>query len=99
MDCNLTFSVKFGSNNVQIVTDGPAYIHCDKWDEDYEVEKTTPNMMMKNVIIGTRYVEKGSPFLPYLAFVSNSYNLSTLGEFFGVATLSSSALNPGISLM
>eukprot|EP00027_Filamoeba_sp_ATCC50430_P009187 CAMPEP_0168561338 /NCGR_PEP_ID=MMETSP0413-20121227/11542_1 /TAXON_ID=136452 /ORGANISM="Filamoeba nolandi, Strain NC-AS-23-1" /LENGTH=767 /DNA_ID=CAMNT_0008592703 /DNA_START=91 /DNA_END=2394 /DNA_ORIENTATION=- len=54
--CNLSFGVRFGGNYVSIVTDGAAYITCDKYGEQYELPRRTPDMVIKNVVWGTKRI-------------------------------------------
>eukprot|EP01119_Soliformovum_irregulare_P013605 TRINITY_DN3640_c0_g1_i1.p1 TRINITY_DN3640_c0_g1~~TRINITY_DN3640_c0_g1_i1.p1 ORF type:complete len:731 (+),score=236.41 TRINITY_DN3640_c0_g1_i1:64-2256(+) len=54
--CNLSFGVKFGRNSVSVVTEGSAVLNCEKLGETYEIAKRTPDMVVKNVIIGTKKI-------------------------------------------
>jgi len=54
LECNISFGVKFGSNLVTIVTEGNGFINVDKRNEQYELVRKTPGMVIKNVIWGTR---------------------------------------------
>jgi hypothetical protein len=53
---NVSFGVKFGGNYVSIVTEGSAVITCSKFKEQYEIAKRTPDMVVKNVIFGTKRI-------------------------------------------
>eukprot|EP01118_Nematostelium_gracile_P019133 TRINITY_DN874_c0_g1_i1.p1 TRINITY_DN874_c0_g1~~TRINITY_DN874_c0_g1_i1.p1 ORF type:complete len:733 (+),score=187.36 TRINITY_DN874_c0_g1_i1:91-2289(+) len=53
---NVTFGVKFGGNYVSIVTEGPATLNIGKWKEQYEVAKRTPDMVVRNVVWGTKRI-------------------------------------------
>jgi hypothetical protein len=55
-ECNLSFGVKFGGNHVSIVTDGNGVIHCAKHNEIYELPRRTPDMVIKNVVWGTKKI-------------------------------------------
>jgi hypothetical protein len=48
--------VKFGGNHVSIVTEGAAVLNCERFKEQYEVAKRTPDMTVRNVIIGTKRI-------------------------------------------
>ncbi|PRP77945.1 oxysterol binding family protein, member 7 [Planoprotostelium fungivorum] len=54
LDCNISFGVKFGNNIVTIVTEGSGFINLDRRNEQYELVRKTPGMVIKNVIWGTR---------------------------------------------
>eukprot|EP01117_Protostelium_nocturnum_P006323 TRINITY_DN2282_c0_g1_i2.p1 TRINITY_DN2282_c0_g1~~TRINITY_DN2282_c0_g1_i2.p1 ORF type:complete len:716 (-),score=260.67 TRINITY_DN2282_c0_g1_i2:118-2265(-) len=54
LECNISFGVKFGNNNVAIVTEGSGFLNIEKRNEQYELVRKTPGMVIKNVIWGTR---------------------------------------------
>lgn len=53
---NLSFGVKFGGNYLAVVTEGACNITVDKFNEEYEIPKRTPDMMVKNVVFGTKRI-------------------------------------------
>jgi hypothetical protein len=51
---NVTFNVRFGGNHVNVGLDGTVAIRFGDRDETYESNKFVPDMIVKNVIIGTK---------------------------------------------
>jgi hypothetical protein len=56
LTCNLSFGVKFGGNYASIVTEGTTLIKCEKYNEVYELPRRTPDMVVKNVVFGTKKI-------------------------------------------
>jgi len=52
----VSFAVRFGGNSVSIVTDGAAVINCEKLNEQYQLPKRVPDMVVRNLILGTKKV-------------------------------------------
>lgn len=52
----MSFGVKFGGNYVSIVTEGAAVLNVEKFQEQYEIAKRAPDMLVRNVIIGTKKI-------------------------------------------
>eukprot|EP01122_Echinamoeba_exundans_P015715 TRINITY_DN759_c0_g1_i3.p1 TRINITY_DN759_c0_g1~~TRINITY_DN759_c0_g1_i3.p1 ORF type:complete len:365 (+),score=65.52 TRINITY_DN759_c0_g1_i3:605-1699(+) len=54
---NISFSVKFGGNSATIATSGGASLKIGNLgDELYEMSRCIPNMMVRNVVWGTKYI-------------------------------------------
>jgi hypothetical protein len=53
---NISFNVKFGGNSVSVTTEGKSFIHLPDHDEIYEMSKGLPDMIITNVILGTKRV-------------------------------------------
>ncbi len=54
IQANMSFGVKFGGNIVNVATEGKGSVYCKKLGETYEIHKRTPNLCMKNLILGKR---------------------------------------------
>lgn len=54
MEGNLKFGVQFGGNHASVTTSGPVTIKTGT--ETYKVDKSVPNMIVQNVVWGTKYV-------------------------------------------
>jgi oxysterol-binding protein-related protein 8 len=54
---NISFSVKFGGNSATIATSGGASLKVGQFeDELYEMSRCIPNMLVRNVVWGTKYI-------------------------------------------
>lgn len=54
---NISFNVKFGGNSVTVATAGGAYLQVPKFnDELYEMSRCIPDMLVRNVVWGTKYI-------------------------------------------
>jgi len=53
---NISFNVKFGGNHVNVVTEGPAQVNVENRVEQYELSKMVPDMVVKNVVWGTKRI-------------------------------------------
>lgn len=54
---NISFSVKFHVNSATIATGGSLRVKLDKHDEEYIFSKSIPDLLMKNVVFGTRQMK------------------------------------------
>eukprot|EP01114_Cavostelium_apophysatum_P019741 TRINITY_DN6443_c0_g1_i3.p1 TRINITY_DN6443_c0_g1~~TRINITY_DN6443_c0_g1_i3.p1 ORF type:complete len:758 (+),score=220.97 TRINITY_DN6443_c0_g1_i3:191-2464(+) len=75
LDINVSFGVKFGGNYVNVVTEGAATINVESFKEEYEMPKRTPDMVIKNVIFGTRKIFWGGEVTISCAKTGYSANL------------------------
>lgn len=55
-DANICFTVNFGGNQVTVATSGALSIHAKKVNETYELTKYLPEMVIKNVVWGKKYI-------------------------------------------
>jgi len=53
---NISFGVRFNRNSVSVVTEGTGLLNAPNFGETYELTKMTPNMLIKNVIWGTKKI-------------------------------------------
>lgn len=58
---NISFNVKFGGNYVNVVTEGPTAVTVEDRLETYELSKSLPDMMIKNVVWGNELFPMGVP--------------------------------------
>jgi hypothetical protein len=56
LSSNISFNVKFGGNYVSVVTEGPAMISVEDRGEQYEMSKCLPDMVIRNVVWGTKRI-------------------------------------------
>jgi hypothetical protein len=54
--CNISFGVKFGGNSAAVTLAGGVQIQSDKYNEVYEMDKPLPDMSVKNVVFGKKYI-------------------------------------------
>lgn len=54
---NISFGVKFHVNSATVATNGFIKVKLDKHDEEYTFDKSTPDLLMKNVVFGTRQMK------------------------------------------
>jgi len=54
---NLSFAVKFHVNSATVTTSGDLKVKLVKHDENYILSKTLPDLLMKNVVFGTRQMK------------------------------------------
>jgi len=54
---NISFGVKFHVNSATVATGGFVKVRLDKHDEEYVFDKSTPDLLMKNVVFGTRQMK------------------------------------------
>lgn len=50
----MSFSVQYSGASVSVATNGKTRLHVGHWNEIYEIDKRTPNLLMKNLIFGKR---------------------------------------------
>lgn len=53
---NVSFSVKFGGNQVTVATAGGLQLISKKFNETYELTKCVPDMVVRNVVWGKKYI-------------------------------------------
>jgi len=53
----ISFGVKFHVNSATVATNGLIRVRLDKHDEEYVFGKSTPDLLMKNVVFGTRQMK------------------------------------------
>jgi len=53
----ICFGVKFHVNSATVATNGQLRMRLDKHDEEYVFAKSTPDLLMKNVVFGTRQMK------------------------------------------
>jgi hypothetical protein len=53
----ISFGVKFHVNSATVATSGEMRIKLDKHDEQYSFSKSIPDLLMKNVVFGTRQMK------------------------------------------
>lgn len=53
----ISFAVKFHVNSATIATGGSLRVKLDKHDEEYVFSKSIPDLLMKNVVFGTRQMK------------------------------------------
>lgn len=53
---NVSFSVKFGGNQVTVATAGELQIESKRFNERYELTKCLPDMVIRNVVWGKKYI-------------------------------------------
>jgi hypothetical protein len=56
IDANISFGVKFGGNSVTVATTGGCVIHVHNRKEKFIFTKCIPDMTVKNVVWGTKYI-------------------------------------------
>lgn len=56
VQANVSFSVKFGGNQVTVATAGGLQIESKKFNERYELTKCLPDMVIRNVVWGKKYI-------------------------------------------
>jgi len=54
---NISFGVKFHVNSATVATNGFIRVNLNKHDEEYVFDKSTPDLLMKNVVFGTRQMK------------------------------------------
>jgi len=54
---NISFGVKFHVNSATVATNGVIRVKLDKHNEEYVFDKSTPDLLMKNVVFGTRQMK------------------------------------------
>jgi len=57
MQGTISFGVKFHVNSATVATNGEMRIKLDKHDEEYTFSKSIPDLLMKNVVFGTRQMK------------------------------------------
>lgn len=55
-NANVGFEIKFGGNYVNVRTAGPLWISADRFHETYRLNKCFPDMVIKNVVWGKKYI-------------------------------------------
>jgi len=73
---NVSFNVKFGGNHVTVGLDGSVLIDFAKYGEQFEMTKAVPDMVIKNVVLGTKRILWGGEI--NLACPKHGYS-ATLG--------------------
>lgn len=53
---NVSFTVKFGGNQVTVATAGELQLTSKKFNETYELTKCLPDMVVRNVVWGKKYI-------------------------------------------
>lgn len=53
---NISFGVKFGGNSVTVTTTGGAVLRVLKFQEEYQMSRCIPDMLVKHVVWGTKYI-------------------------------------------
>eukprot|EP01116_Phalansterium_solitarium_P021643 TRINITY_DN680_c1_g1_i1.p1 TRINITY_DN680_c1_g1~~TRINITY_DN680_c1_g1_i1.p1 ORF type:complete len:950 (-),score=407.06 TRINITY_DN680_c1_g1_i1:787-3636(-) len=53
---NISFSVKFATNSVSVVTAGAALIRAEQLDEEYEMTKCLPDMKIARIVWGVKKI-------------------------------------------
>jgi len=53
----ISFGVKFHVNSATVATKGEIRVRLEKHDEEYGFGKSTPDLLMKNVVFGTRQMK------------------------------------------
>lgn len=53
---NISFNVRFAGNSVSVTTEGKSMVYLGDYDEVYEMSKGLPDMIITNVILGTKRV-------------------------------------------
>lgn len=53
---NVSFSVKFGGNQVTVATAGELQLVSKRFNERYELTKCLPDMVIRNVVWGKKYI-------------------------------------------
>lgn len=54
---NISFGVKFHVNSATVATNGFIRVNLKNHDEEYVFDKSTPDLLMKNVVFGTRQMK------------------------------------------
>lgn len=60
---NVTFEIKFHGNSVSIATNGGTHIEFLEHGEEFIISKALPDMLLKNVIIGTKRIVWDGPIV------------------------------------
>jgi len=53
---NITFAIKFHGNSASVKTDGLSRVDANNFDEQYTLSKAVPDVLIKNVILGTKRI-------------------------------------------
>jgi hypothetical protein len=53
---NVSFTVKFGGNQVTVATAGALVLTSKRFNESYELTKCIPDMVVRNVVWGKKYI-------------------------------------------
>lgn len=53
---NVSFTVKFGGNQVTVATAGELHLESKRFNETYQLTKCLPDMVVRNVVWGKKYI-------------------------------------------